>query len=107
MGLLDKVKTQAASATAIARDAAKDAAQKGQARLDSIQAKRAADVMLRNLGALVYGQRTGRASASAESEAARLVDALRDHEQAHGPLDLGPESDATASGGGGGGDSED
>ena len=39
MGLLDKVKATAASAT----EAAKDAAAKGQAKLDESQAKKAAD----------------------------------------------------------------
>lgn len=88
MGFLDKVKTQAASASAMA----KDAAQKGQAKLDAIQAKRAADSILRDLGAVVYGQRSGRAGSDADVE--RLVAALRAHEQEHGPIDLGPESSA-------------
>ncbi len=88
MGLMDKVKTQAASATAMA----KDAAQKGQAKLDAIQAKRAADMMLRNLGAVVYGQRTGRALASAEADAERIVDSLKAHEAEHGRIDLGAET---------------
>lgn len=100
MGLLDKVKTQAVSATTMARDAAKDAAQKGQAKLDAIQAKRAADVMLRNLGAIVYSQRTGRAGPGAEGDADRLVSSLQEHEAEHGPLDLGPESDPGPDGGG-------
>ncbi len=88
MGLLDKVKTQAASATAIA----KDAAQKGQAKLDAIQAKRAADVLLRDLGAIVYGQRTGRAAATADADIERIVSSLKSHEEEHGPIDLGAES---------------
>lgn len=86
VGFLDKVKTQAASATAMA----KDAAQKGQAKLDAIQAKRAADAILRDLGAIVYAQRTGRAGSDADIE--RLVSALQAHEKEHGPIDLGPES---------------
>lgn len=89
MGLLDKVKAQAATATALA----KDAAQKGQAKLDAVQAKRAADAMLRDLGAIVYGQQTGRASATAETDAERLIASLRAHEQEHGPIDLGLEAD--------------
>ncbi len=87
MGLLDKVKTQAANASAMA----KDAAQKGQAKFDAMQAKRAADVLLRNLGAVVYGQRTGRAGATAEADAERIVVSLKDHEAEHGPIDLGAE----------------
>ena len=46
MGLLDKVKEQAAVAGA----AAKDAAAKGQAKMEEAQAKRAADGQLRELG---------------------------------------------------------
>ena len=88
MGILDKVKTQAASATAIA----KDAAQKGQAKIDAIQAKRAADVLLRDLGAVVYGQRTGRAAPGAESDIERIVASLEAHESEHGPIDLGAEA---------------
>jgi hypothetical protein len=88
MGLMDKVKTQAASATAMA----KDAAQKGQAKIDAIQAKRAADVMLRNLGAVVYAQRTGRAATSADADVERIVASLKEHESEHGPIDLGAEA---------------
>ncbi|HVX23311.1 MAG TPA: hypothetical protein VHB02_18360 [Acidimicrobiales bacterium] len=91
MGFLDKMKEQAAVATAVA----KDAAQKGQAKLDEMQAKRAADGLLRDLGAVIYGQRSGRASSTADADADRLVDALKAHEQAHGLIDLSP----TATGG--------
>jgi len=91
MGFLDKVKEQATAATAVA----KDAAQKGQAKLDEYQAKRAADGLLRDLGAVVYGQRTGRSSSTADADADKLVSTLEDHEQAHGLIDLSP----TASGG--------
>jgi hypothetical protein len=92
MGLMDKVKTQAVSATASATAIAKDAAQKGQAKIDAIQAKRAADVMLRNLGAVVYAQRTGRATPAAEADAERIVASLKAHEAEHGPIDLGSDS---------------
>lgn len=88
MGLLDKVKAQAATATAVARDAAKDAAQKGQAKLDSIQVKRAADALLRDLGAAVYAQRAGRRE-GADVDVERLVSSLRAYETEHGPIDLG------------------
>ncbi len=91
MGLMDKVKSQAATATA----KAKDAAQKGQAKLDEIQAKRAADAMLRDLGAIVYAQRTDRARPTADEDAARLVSALQAHEREHGPIDLGGGEGAT------------
>ena len=47
MGLLDKVKAQATAAT----EMAKDAAAKGQAKMNDVQAKKTADGMLRDLGA--------------------------------------------------------
>lgn len=90
MGLLDKVKEQAASATAMA----KDAAQKGQAKLDVLQAKRAADALLRDLGAAIYAERSGRGDAGTEARIQRILDALRAHEGEHGLIDLGPESSA-------------
>jgi len=90
MGLMDKVKEQAAAATA----AAKDAAAKGQSKLDEMQAKKAADAMLRDLGALSYGSVSNRESASAEDDAARIVAALQAHEAQNGPISLDLESPA-------------
>ena len=90
MGLLDKVKQTAATAT----EAAKDAAAKGQAKYDDLQAKKAADGLLRDLGAAVYATRTGRATPTTESEIERLIAALGDHESQHGAITLAPESAA-------------
>lgn len=85
MGLLDKAKAQAEKATA----AAKDAAQKGQARLDAMQATRAADVLLRQLGAAVYSERTGRAAETeSEEHIERIVALLKAHEAEHGEIQL-------------------
>jgi hypothetical protein len=92
MGLLDKVKAQATAATVIA----KDAAQKGQAKLDEVQAKRAADGLLRDLGAAFYATKTGRTTPSTDSEIDRLVTALQSYESEHGALTLAPESAAAA-----------
>lgn len=92
MGLLDKVKATAATAT----EAAKDAAAKGQAKLDEAQAKKSADGMLRDLGAAFYATKTGRATPTTEADLERLVTALRDHESSHGTLTLAPESAAAA-----------
>jgi hypothetical protein len=92
MGLMDKVKAQAAAATVIA----KDAAQKGQAKLDEVQAKKSADGMLRDLGAAFYATKTGRATPSTDAEINRLVAALEAHESEHGVLTLAPESAAAA-----------
>jgi hypothetical protein len=90
MGLLDKVKATAATAT----EAAKDAAAKGQAKLDEAQANKVADGMLRDLGAAFYATKTGRSTPTTDSDMERLVAALQDHEQKHGPITLAPESAA-------------
>jgi hypothetical protein len=92
MGLLDKVKAQATAATVMA----KDAAQKGQAKLDEVQAKKTADGMLRDLGAAVFATRTGRSTPTTDADIDRLVTALQAHESEHGPLTLAPESAAAA-----------
>jgi hypothetical protein len=92
MGLLDKVKATAATAT----EAAKDAAAKGQAKLDEAQAKKAADGLLRDLGAAFYATKTGRSTPTTDSEIDRLVAALQDHESKHGQITLAPESSAAA-----------
>lgn len=88
MGFLDKVKEQAQAATATA----KEMAAKGQGKLDELQAKRAADAMLRDLGALTYASATNREGTNAEADAGRLVAALQAHESEHGPISLGAES---------------
>ncbi len=92
MGLLDKVKAQASAATVMA----KDAAQKGQAKFDEVQAKKVADGILRDLGAAVFATKTGRATPTTEADIDRLVTALQSHEAEHGPLTLAPESAAAA-----------
>ena len=92
MGLLDKVKDKATQAT----EMAKDAAAKGQAKLDDAQAKKAADGLLRDLGAAFYATRTGRNTPTTDSEIERLVAALQQHESEHGALTLAPETAAAA-----------
>jgi len=92
MGLLDRVKAQATAAT----EMAKDAAQKGQAKLDEVQSKKSADGILRDLGAAFYATRTGRSTPSTEADIERLVAALQTHESEHGSFTLAPESAAAA-----------
>jgi hypothetical protein len=82
MGFLDKVKEQAAVAGA----AAKEAAAKGQAKVEEAQAKRTADAQLRDLGLAVYAERTGRATESTGPEVERLMTALKAYEADHGSL---------------------
>ena len=92
MGLLDKVKAQATAAT----EMAKDAAAKGQAKMNEVQAKKAADGMLRDLGAAFYATKTGRSTPTTDAEIDQLVAALQAHESEHGQITLAPESAAAA-----------
>jgi hypothetical protein len=87
VGLMDKVKEQA---TVLARDS--------KAKLDQVQARRRADDLLCNLGALVYAERTGRASADNQAKVDKLIADLKAHEAETG-ISLAPES-ADLSGGG-------
>ena len=64
MGLLDKVKAQATAAT----EMAKDAAAKGQAKMNDAQAKKIADGMLRDLGAAFYATKTGRSTPTTDAD---------------------------------------
>ena len=75
---------------------AKDAAQKGQAKIEEGQAKKAADGMFRDLGAAFYATKTGRETPTTDADIERLVAALQDHEGEHGTLTLAPESAAAA-----------
>src|ERR1700729_3042735 len=92
MGVLDKVKAQATAAT----EMAKDAAQKGQAKLEEVQSKKGADGMLRDLGAAFYATKTHRSTPTTEADITRLVTALGTYETEHGQLTLAPEPAAAA-----------
>ncbi len=94
MGFLDKAKSQMAQATAMA----KDAAQKGQAKLATMQSKKHSDALLRDLGAIVYGQQTGRPSPTADADTQRLMERLQTHEGQYGQIDLTLEAPATMGG---------
>ena len=86
MGLLDKVKAQATAAT----EMAKDAAAKGQAKLDDAQAKKAAEGMLRDLGAAFYATKTARATPTTDADIERLVTALQAARVRARSADAGP-----------------
>jgi alkanesulfonate monooxygenase SsuD/methylene tetrahydromethanopterin reductase-like flavin-dependent oxidoreductase (luciferase family) len=81
---MDKAKAQANVLAQKTQEAAKDAAREGKARLDQAQAARQADTMLRNLGALVYAERTGRAAADSPDQIARAVSTISAHEAKYG-----------------------
>ena len=84
MGLMDRVKEQAALAAQRATQATQEAAQQGKAKLDQAQAKRRADAMFRDLGAAVYAERTGRGGTDTADKIERLVTALQQQEAEQG-----------------------
>ena len=87
MGLMDKVKAQA---TVLAQKG-QETAREGKVKFDQAQAKRRADIMLRNLGAVVYAERTGRGTPDTQADIDRLVADIKAHEAEHG-ISLAPES---------------
>jgi hypothetical protein len=99
MGLMDKVKAQA---TQLAQKT-QEAAQEGRARLDQAQANRRGDILLRQLGAAVFAERTGRGTADSQATIDRLITAISTHERENG-LNLsqasapGPDSTADPAG---------
>ena len=80
MGLMDRVKEQAA----ILAQKTQEAAQEGKIKLDQAHAKRRADAMFRELGAAVYAERTGRAGTDTPDKIERLVKALQEQEAGEG-----------------------
>ncbi len=87
MGLMDKVKAQATQLAQKTQETARGSKMK----FDQAQAKRRADAMLRNLGALVYAERTGRSSGDSMAQIDKLVADISAHEAEHG-INLTPES---------------
>ena len=80
MGLMDKVKAQA---TQLAQKT-QEAAQEGKSRIDQAQAGRRGDVLLRQLGALVFAERTGRGTADSQAKIDELVSTISTHEKENG-----------------------
>jgi hypothetical protein len=91
MGLMDKVKAQA---TQLAQKT-QEAAAEGKARIDQAQANRRGDLLLRNLGAAVYADRTGRGGPDSQANIDKALAAVSAHEKENG-LNLASEQpDAT------------
>jgi hypothetical protein len=90
MGLMDKVKAQANQLGQKTQDAARE----GKARLDQAQANRRADVLLRNLGALVYAERTNRGTPGTQDQISKLISDIQAHEAENG-INLSPSGSAT------------
>jgi hypothetical protein len=79
MGLMDKVRAQATQIAQKTQETARDS----KVRFDQAQAKRRSDVMLRNLGAVVYADRTGRGTGDSAAEIDRLITEIASHEAEH------------------------
>jgi len=99
MALMDKMKAQASQLAQKAQEAGKA----GQAKLEDVQARRRADGLLRDLGAAVYAQRSGRGGGDSDAEIERLMGELTAHESEHGPLG---ETGTTDGDGGASGEAE-
>ncbi|MEO6142963.1 MAG: hypothetical protein ABIP19_03210 [Dermatophilaceae bacterium] len=85
MGFLDKAREAAQQATTKAQQGLAQ----GQAKLDEVQTSRAADGLLRELGAVFYAEQRSGGSHEAVLAALGAVDA---HVAAHGTLDSGSGS---------------
>ena len=83
MGLMDRVKAQADQAMTKAQQGLAQ----GQSKLDAMQAKRAGDALLRDLGAAVHALHRGTGSQADVDAALSKVDA---HVAEHGPIGDGP-----------------
>jgi hypothetical protein len=86
MGFMDKIKVQATQAATQAAAVAKDTAQKGQAKVDQVQAKRTADGVLRQLGLAVYLQASERTSNTTDADIAKYVEQIKAYEDEYGKL---------------------
>src|SRR5688572_29310798 len=82
MGFLDKAKAQMTQPAEKAQEGVKGA----QEKLDTAQAKRRADALLRDLGAWHYASHSGRGGDTAGDEIARITAELEALEAEHGPL---------------------
>lgn len=80
MGLMDKVKAQANQLAQQTRDAA----EQGKAKLDQAQANRRGDQMLRQLGALVYAERTGSGTPDSQAKIDQLINDISAFERENG-----------------------
>ena len=81
MGFLDKVKAQAEQAVTKAQQGVAQ----GQAKLDTMQARKQLDKLLRDLGAAVYAEQRQGGPGTAVATA---VSAIDQHAATQGPIDL-------------------
>ncbi len=90
MGLMDKVKAQANQLA----QKTQEAAQEGRAKLDQAQANRRGDALLRQLGALVFAERTDRGTSDSQAKIDQLITDISAHERENG-LNLAAQPQAT------------
>ena len=87
MGLMDKVKAQATQLAEKAQEAGKA----GQAKIGTLQTKKQADALLRELGAHHFAKAKGRGDDQTDTKIAGVMAQLDAHEQEHGQIDLSPD----------------
>lgn len=80
MGLMDRVRAQAAQLA----QQAQEAAQEGLARIDQVQASRRGDALLRQLGVAVLAERTGRGTADSQARIDQLITEISAYERDNG-----------------------
>lgn len=92
MSFFDKAKAQAQQLAVKAQEGVKT----GQEKYEASQAAKHADALLRDLGAQVYVQQTGRPTADGAAQVARLTAELQRYEAEYGPIDPTPKAGAAA-----------
>ncbi len=80
MGLMDQVRAQATHIAQMTQETARDS----KAKFDQAQANRRGDALLRNLGAVVYADRTGRGGEDSEAQIDKLISDISAHEAENG-----------------------
>jgi hypothetical protein len=83
MPLFDRVKSQAQQTASQLAEKGKGAAVAGHAKFDELQAKHHIDGLLRDLGQLVYGQRTGRSTPGDAETIDHIVESISAIEAEH------------------------
>jgi hypothetical protein len=89
MALMDKMKAQATQLAQKAQEAGKA----GQAKVEDVQAKRRADALLRELGAAVFAQRSGKGGEDRTADIDRLIGELTTLESESGQVSAASATD--------------
>jgi len=90
---MDKVKAQATQLAQKTQETARDS----KAKFDQSQANKRADVLLRNLGAVVFAERTGRGGDDTQGQIDQLVADISAHEAQNG-INLAQQPDQSFGG---------